>query len=77
MVGDYRCAFFARRHSTAATKSAGSAPAAANAGSRHRASVRLQPDLTATLLALLAHPNIRSREDVIRRYDHEVQGGQR
>ncbi len=27
------------------------------------------------LLALLAHPNIRSREDVVRRYDHEVQGG--
>ncbi|NJN66657.1 MAG: phosphoribosylformylglycinamidine synthase subunit PurL [Chloroflexaceae bacterium] len=31
-------------------------------------------DLTATLLALLAHPNIRSKEPVIRRYDHEVQG---
>jgi phosphoribosylformylglycinamidine synthase II/phosphoribosylformylglycinamidine synthase I len=28
-----------------------------------------------TLLALLAHPNIRSKEAVIRRYDHEVQGG--
>ena len=27
------------------------------------------------LLALLAHPDIRSKEDVIRRYDHEVQGG--
>jgi phosphoribosylformylglycinamidine synthase II/phosphoribosylformylglycinamidine synthase I len=27
------------------------------------------------LLALLAHPNIRSKEHVIRRYDHEVQGG--
>lgn len=27
------------------------------------------------LLGLLAHPNIQSREDVIRRYDHEVQGG--
>lgn len=27
------------------------------------------------LLALLAHPNIRSREEVVRRYDHEVQGG--
>lgn len=27
------------------------------------------------LLRLLASPNIRSKEDVIRRYDHEVQGG--
>ncbi len=31
-------------------------------------------DLTPALLKLLAHPNIRSKEDVIRRYDHEVQG---
>lgn len=28
-----------------------------------------------TLLALLAHPDIRSKESIIRRYDHEVQGG--
>lgn len=27
------------------------------------------------LLALLAHPDTRSKEDVIRKYDHEVQGG--
>ncbi|MCZ7669490.1 MAG: hypothetical protein M5U34_21090 [Chloroflexi bacterium] len=27
------------------------------------------------LLALLAHPDTRSKEDVIRIYDHEVQGG--
>jgi phosphoribosylformylglycinamidine synthase II len=27
------------------------------------------------LLAMLALPNVRSKEDVIRRYDHEVQGG--
>ncbi|MCS7062008.1 MAG: phosphoribosylformylglycinamidine synthase I [Anaerolineae bacterium] len=27
------------------------------------------------LLSLLAHPNIRSKEHVVRRYDHEVQGG--
>lgn len=32
-------------------------------------------DLTKTLLSLLAMPTIRSKEDVIRRYDHEVQGG--
>ena len=29
---------------------------------------------TATLLALLAHPNIASKERVIRRYDHEIRG---
>lgn len=28
-----------------------------------------------SLLALLAHPTIRSKEDVVRKYDHEVQGG--
>ncbi len=27
------------------------------------------------LMRLLAHPDIRSKEDVIRKYDHEVQGG--
>lgn len=32
-------------------------------------------DAEATLLALLAHPDIRSKEEVVRRYDHEVQGG--
>jgi phosphoribosylformylglycinamidine synthase len=31
--------------------------------------------LTKTLLALLAMPETRSNEDVVRRYDHEVQGG--
>lgn len=31
--------------------------------------------LADSLLALLAHPDIRSKEDIIRRYDHEVQGG--
>ena len=29
---------------------------------------------TQSLITLLAHPNIRSREDVIRKYDHEVKG---
>lgn len=28
-------------------------------------------------LTMLAHPNVRSKEDVVRRYDHEVQGGTR
>ena len=32
-------------------------------------------DLTADLLALLAMPNTRSKEEVVRQYDHEVQGG--
>ncbi|MEY2755997.1 MAG: phosphoribosylformylglycinamidine synthase subunit PurS/phosphoribosylformylglycinamidine synthase, partial [Actinomycetota bacterium] len=31
-------------------------------------------DPTATLLALLAHPNIASKEHVVRRYDHEILG---
>jgi len=31
-------------------------------------------DPAAVLLALLAHPNLRSRREVIERYDHEVQG---
>ena len=30
--------------------------------------------LSQTLLALLRHPSIASKEDVVRRYDHEVQG---
>lgn len=33
------------------------------------------PGLSAALLALLSHPNIASKEPVIRIYDHEVQGG--
>ncbi|HEY4607970.1 MAG TPA: AIR synthase-related protein, partial [Ilumatobacteraceae bacterium] len=32
------------------------------------------PDPRATLLALLRHPNIASKEAVIRRYDHEILG---
>ncbi len=45
-------------------------PAAAN-----RPPTPYRQDPAAALLALLAHPNIRSREDTIRLYDHEVQGG--
>lgn len=33
-----------------------------------------QDDAGTSLLRLLAHPNISSKEEVIRRYDHEVQG---
>jgi phosphoribosylformylglycinamidine synthase subunit PurSL len=32
------------------------------------------PDPASTLLALLAHPNIASKEHIIRRYDHEIRG---
>ncbi|MCB0092352.1 MAG: phosphoribosylformylglycinamidine synthase, partial [Caldilineaceae bacterium] len=32
-------------------------------------------DLNATLLTLLAHPNVASKEEIIRQYDHEVRGG--
>lgn len=35
----------------------------------------LQVDLGAELCALLATPDIRSKEDIVRTYDHEVQGG--
>jgi phosphoribosylformylglycinamidine synthase len=31
-------------------------------------------DIFETLLALLAHPNIASKQDIVRQYDHEVQG---
>ncbi len=31
-------------------------------------------DVAATLLAVLAHPNVASNEDIIRRYDHEILG---
>lgn len=31
-------------------------------------------DMGATVLALLAHPNIASKERVVRRYDHEIRG---
>jgi len=34
-----------------------------------------QGDAQEALLRILAHPNVRSKEDVVRRYDHEVQGG--
>src|SRR5690349_22500726 len=32
-------------------------------------------DLADTLKALLSHPNVASKEVIIRQYDHEVQGG--
>ena len=38
------------------------------------ADASLSTSVSPTLLALLRHPNIASKEDVVRRYDHEVQG---
>ena len=34
----------------------------------------IEPDLGDTLTALLSHPNIAAKSDIIRQYDHEVQG---
>lgn len=42
-------------------------------GARHASPLLHNP--SETLLSLLAHPNIRSKEAIVRRYDHEVQGG--
>ena len=39
-----------------------------------RRGARRSTDHAATLLALLAHPNIASKEAIIRRYDHEIRG---
>ncbi len=41
---------------------------------RHDAAGRNVSDPVATLLALLAHPNIASKADTIHRYDHEILG---
>jgi phosphoribosylformylglycinamidine synthase subunit PurSL len=38
-------------------------------------SSRSVPDLATALLALLAHPSLRSNQDVVSGYDHEVLGG--
>jgi phosphoribosylformylglycinamidine synthase len=48
------------------------AETAGDSGTQFIASVGTS--LSPTLLALLRHPNIASKEDVVRRYDHEVQG---
>lgn len=37
--------------------------------------VELNGSPAETLLALLAHPNVASKEAIVRRYDHEVRGG--
>ena len=41
---------------------------------RRNGAVPACPDPSAALLALLAHPNIASKEAIIRRYDHEIRG---
>jgi phosphoribosylformylglycinamidine synthase II len=45
------------------------------AGRRGKLDLPASFNYNETLLALLAHPNIASKEQVIRLYDHEVQGG--
>ena len=44
-------------------------------GARNNASTAVTSNFDETLLRLLSHPNIASKERVIRDYDHEVQGG--
>jgi len=44
------------------------------APNRHDPTTRAVPDPAATLLALLAHPNIASKAATIHRYDHEILG---
>jgi phosphoribosylformylglycinamidine synthase II len=41
---------------------------------RSAVGTRTVADPVATLLAILAHPNVSSKEDTIRRYDHEILG---
>ena len=43
-------------------------------GDSHSSGIEGEFSSEEILLALLAHPDIRSKENVIRRYDHEVQG---
>lgn len=45
------------------------------AGWQNPASLTVQLNLGETLLRILTHPNIASKEKIIRMYDHEVQGG--
>jgi phosphoribosylformylglycinamidine synthase len=62
--------------STAQGSSQNSTGTSAATVSTRSAAVKVEPpvQLEPFLLELLAHPNICSREDVIRQYDHEVQG---
>ncbi len=47
----------------------------ATGATRHDAARAELPSPAVILRRMLAHPNVASKEDVIRRYDHEVQGG--
>jgi len=62
-----------RRQMTAVYREKGTASSAASATAITEQ--RAGEDYTTTLLALLAHPSVASKEDIIRRYDHEVRGG--
>ena len=41
---------------------------------QHEPNIAEQPNYTAALMRILAHPSVASKEVVIRKYDHEVQG---
>ncbi len=73
VVGQLSTAFLhgglPRRHLRAVWKPGGELPT----GERETAGEGRS--LASSLLALLAHPNVRSKEPIVRRYDHEVQGG--
>jgi phosphoribosylformylglycinamidine synthase II len=49
-------------------------PTPVRANSHTTPPVPVLADLGATLLALLAHPNIASKADIVHRYDHEILG---
>ncbi len=50
-------------------------PSSPRFGERRGTQGEKRGHFAASLLSLLAHPNVRSKEAVVRRYDHEVQGG--
>ncbi|HLV36419.1 MAG TPA: phosphoribosylformylglycinamidine synthase I, partial [Spirillospora sp.] len=70
LVGDMAMDFLHGGIPTRQLEAVWTPPAAADSLPEHPA-----PDYATVLLQLLAHPNIRSKESVVRRYDHEVQGG--
>jgi phosphoribosylformylglycinamidine synthase len=75
-VGELDCEFLhrgiPRRHLQAEWRPV---PLPAPAPGQGRPAGDVAGDLTGVLLALLAMPETRSKEKVVRRYDHEVQGG--
>lgn len=79
VVLDLACQFLynglPQRHLKASLQPAVSTPASGESRAVPSAEASDSPDITLILKALLSHPNIASKEAVIRIYDHEVQGG--